>query len=168
MSLRLNNLTIAMTFVVMLLLAAFENPFDIPVAIARMLEPDWFAIICFYWATHRQIQVPPIAMWLMGLLMDALTSTPFGVSGITAALAIFIGYRIIDLEIKQRFLLEVSCVTLLVILSAATKSIVFMFTEFPVSFELSSIFLPILSSALMWMVVSTLLDSASLPDDEYY
>ena len=104
----------------------------------------------------------------MGLFVDSLTSTPFGVSGITAGLAIFIGYRIVDLEIKQRFLLEVSCVTLLVILSSASKSIVFMFTEFPASFEISSLFLPILSSALVWMVVSTFLDSVLRPDDEYY
>lgn len=157
-----------MTFLVMLLLAAFENPFEVPVSVDRMLEPDWFAIICFYWATHRQIRVPPMVMWLMGLLVDSLTSTPFGVSGITAGLAIFIGYRIVDLEMKQRFLLEVSCVTLLVILSSASKSIVFMFTEFPASFEISSLFLPILSSALVWMIVSTFLDSVLRPDDEYY
>ena len=60
MSLRLNNWTVLMTFLVMLLLAAFENPFEVPVSVDRMLEPDWFAIICFYWATHRQIRVPPM------------------------------------------------------------------------------------------------------------
>ena len=165
---KLNHLAAALTFLLIVLLEAFENPFDFSPFVESLLTPDWFAIVCFYWAAHQHLRVPPLAMWLIGFLMDVLTSTPFGLHSVTATLAILLGHRLVDSESGQLGLLKLGFLVLLVVLSGTVKSIVFMFVDMPVSYSIFSSLLPVLSSAVAWLILSNLFDSVLKPPPDFY
>lgn len=165
---KLNYFAVTLTFLLIFLLAAFENPFDFSPFVESLLTPDWFAVVCFYWAAHQQLRVPPLALWLVGILMDVLMSTPFGLHSVTATLAILLGHRLVGSESGQLGLLKLGFLVLLVMLSGTVKSIVFMFVDMPVSYTISSSLLPVLSSALVWLILSNLFDSVLKPPPDFY
>lgn len=79
------------TFVMILSFAAamFMNVLPLPESI-NLFKPDWVALVLVYWTMAMPSRVGVLVGWLVGLFVDVLYGTLFGVHAMTFALIAYL------------------------------------------------------------------------------
>ena len=57
---------------------------------AASLRPQWVALVLIYWCMAAPHQIGPGIAWLVGLLLDTLTGSLFGLHGLVLATVAFV------------------------------------------------------------------------------
>ncbi|HLT13715.1 MAG TPA: rod shape-determining protein MreD [Marinobacter sp.] len=119
-------------------------------------RPEWLGLMVFYWTFRAPAQFGVIMAWCLGLLLDILESTPLGVNAMGMALIAFL-----VLTIHQRLrMYPLPQLCLMVFLLLGINQMLVHFVKQLVGAESSgfSYLWPALTSALLWPVISSLLD----------
>lgn len=57
---------------------------------ARSLRPEWVALVLIYWCMAAPHQVGTGVAWLVGLLLDVVSGSLFGLHALTLLVAVFV------------------------------------------------------------------------------
>ena len=76
-----------------LLLTAARAPLDAPDWF-RWLRPDWALAVLLFWVLRASARPGLVWAWLLGILVDVLTSDPLGLNALTLAVAVFLATRL--------------------------------------------------------------------------
>lgn len=119
-------------------------------------RPEWLGLVVFYWTFRAPAQFGILMAWCLGLLLDVLESTPLGVNALGMALIAFL-----VLTIHQRlrmYPLPQQCLMVFLLLGINQMLVHFLKQLLGAESGGFSYLWPALTSALVWPVVSGLLD----------
>lgn len=119
-------------------------------------RPEWLGLIVFYWTFRAPGQFGVMVAWCLGLLLDVLESTPLGVNAMGMALIAFL-----VLTVHQRlrmYPLPQQCVMVFLLLGIDQMLVHFVKQLLGADDIGFSYLWPAATSALVWPVVSAVLD----------
>jgi len=138
------NSLIALTFIAAALLAIVPVP-----EWALYYRPEWVALVLVFWVINHPERVGIGVAWLMGILLDALTGSLFGLHALGLALVAYLTLRL-RLRLRLYAVFQQASV-LLVIIGLQLLLLQWLQILFDLPRGASMIFLaPALSSALLW------------------
>jgi len=119
-----------------------------------MVTPDWVLLILIYWALVAPETASVGKAWVVGLLVDVLTGQVLGQYALAYAVSIFLSVKQ-HKRIRHYLIIQQSLVVFMLLLLA--RILVFWIENInhqPVSMNF---WLPVLTGAIVWPVVSLLL-----------
>ena len=120
-------------------------------------RPEWLGLVVFYWTFRAPSHFGIFVAWLLGLLLDVMESATLGVNALALSLVAFL---ILTTHQRLRmFPLPQQC--LMVFLLLGIDQMAVHFIKLVMGAEVSGFgyLYPALTSALVWPLVSWLLDS---------
>ncbi|TQV86669.1 rod shape-determining protein MreD [Aliikangiella coralliicola] len=78
-----------MVIIVSLLVAMLMNVMPLPDLIS-MFKPDWVALVLIYWVMALPNRVGVFSGWILGLFVDVLYGTLFGIHALSLAVVAFL------------------------------------------------------------------------------
>lgn len=79
------SLIIVLTFAIAMLMNVMPLP-----AVIAMFKPDWVALVLIYWVMALPSRIGVLYGWLIGLFVDVLYGTLFGIHAVSFAIVAFI------------------------------------------------------------------------------
>ena len=145
------NSLIALTFIAATLLAIVPVP-----EWALYFRPEWVAMVLVFWVINQPERVGIGIAWLVGIMLDAMTGSLFGLHALGLALVAYLTLRI-RLRLRLYAIFQQAS-SLLVIIGLQLLLLQWLQILFDMPRGASLIFLaPALTSALFWPLVWTLL-----------
>jgi rod shape-determining protein MreD len=119
----------------------------LPLAVSAW-RPEWSALLLVFWTIHSRERVGIVVAWCLGVFMDVLEGTTFGVNAIAFAV---VSYLILSMHqrIKMFPLMQQSVIVFMLIgINLMVVHLINNLTAFPVTGF--SYLKPALTSALLW------------------
>ena len=145
------NSLIALTFIAAALLAIAPVP-----EWALYYRPEWVALVLVYWVINQPGRVGVGVAWLVGVMVDALTGSLFGLHALGLAL---VAYLTLRLRLRLRlYAVFQQASMLLIIIGLQLLLLQWLQILFDLPRGTSLIYLaPAVSSALLWPLARMLL-----------
>ncbi len=157
MKLLKNNVGVAVTLAIALLLTMLELPPFLP-EVLKHFRADMALLVCYYWATNRPEQISLVVPWSFGFLFDALHAEPLGLNGLILSIVVFVGLNIPNRSNRPIVGYQLLGLFVLVIFAQITRLIAMQFVEFPVEVSILSTVWSIVATLVIWFVVVLVLD----------
>ena len=119
------------------------------------LRPHWLLLVVYFWVVELPHRVGLIAVWLLGLLVDALLAHPLGLNGFILAATTYVGWRFFE-RLRMYSVLQ-QCVVLFFLVLGAQLLQLFVMGFFGERQFSWGIIVVALSSMFAWPVVYLLL-----------
>ncbi|MBB5322114.1 rod shape-determining protein MreD [Marinobacter oulmenensis] len=119
-------------------------------------RPEWLGLVVFYWTFRAPAQFGVLMAWCLGLLLDVLEATPLGVNAMAMAMVAFL-----VLTIHQRlrmYPLPQQCLVVFLLLGVSQMLVHFIKQFLGADNPGFSYLWPALTSAILWPLVSSILD----------
>ena len=144
---------IAATILGALLLTAARAPLDAPLWL-RWLAPDWMLAVLLFWILGASARPGLVWAWLLGILVDVLTSDPLGLNALTLAVAVFLttrfGQRLASWPVVQ----QAAFVAALALASELAKALLrTALGDFDLSLDLFVVFLPAVTTTAVFLLL---------------
>ncbi len=154
-----NNGSVFWPFVISIVLAMAARILPLPVNLAD-LNPDWVLLVLIYWSLATPEQTGVFSAWTAGLLVDVLTGRVLGLHALVYAV---ISYFVVRLHKRIRhYPLPQQSLFILFCLLLAYLLIYWIETLQGKTTISNHYWWPVITGALFWPIVSTLLRSIRL------
>jgi len=119
-------------------------------------RPEWMGLIVVYWVLRAPNQFGVIMAWMLGLLLDVLESAPLGVNALALAVVAFL---VLSIEQRLRlFPVYQQCGMIFFVIGINQMLVQFLRQLLGMDYTGFSYLWPALTSALVWPVLSLLMD----------
>lgn len=119
-------------------------------------RPEWLGLMVFYWTFRAPAQFGILMAWCLGLLLDILESTPLGVNAMAMAL---IAFLVLTIHHRLRmYPLPQQCLLVFLLLGINQMLVHFLKQLLGAETQGFSYLWPALTSAVVWPLVSGVLD----------
>lgn len=145
---------VVLTLLLALTLSVTHFPFHTPWWFT-LLRPEWVLLAVFYWGIERPDRVPMIFVWILGLVLDVLQGSPFGINGLCLAAVAFVAWSFYE-RIRMYSRLQQAIVLFFLALGlGCVKSVAATLVQgSPMSVTLV---VPAIITMLMWPLVAELI-----------
>ncbi len=115
------------------------------------IRPHWLLLVLFFWVVELPHRIGLIAIWIVGLLVDALLAHPLGLNGFVLAATTYVAWRFYE-RLRMYSVVQQCGVLFVLIFVAQLLQVLVIGVQHEREWNWSLLLVPLVST-LMWPLV---------------